>query len=408
MGQFCTVGSSPAADYCARWDGIEPNHCRIGCRTSGGFVECFDPNVTIVHNGVERNRVRVKGGDRIKIGPIEFSVELPDKVEQKQSFGVSFDEEDDFEKAEDLASEEDDLKNVPVERESGDVTAGLWVNDPPPSEPLPIEDEDSNDFAAAEPEPNNASPEVQPLVEDLPSDAASEVPAEDKGEFKAPNPTKSTEKASKPVFEFDSVDASDLTVNGDDLAAIENMKGNSLVLQDMAFSSAEAFPESSVNQEASDSIDSSNTEEQDEMLANGDILAGGSFQQGKGWRWGGKHVAEMVGYLVESKQDLNCYRVLEHVNLSKCSLDEVKDVADKRAEVAIFLLSTQESAELLRFLLSKRWNERLAHPEALSMSLSLLPARNISSLFEHLDTIVLVQKGNVEMIRITNQLAPDG
>ena len=134
------------------------------------------------------------------------------------------------------------------------------------------------------------------------------------------------------------------------------------------------------------------------------MLAGGSFQGGKCWRWSGRQVPELVGVLGQSRADLNCFRVLEHVNLEVCSFDEIKDAAANRQEFVTFLLSVHESAELLRYLFSKRWNERLGHPEALSMSLSLLPAHNIGSLFEQLDTIVLVQKGDVEMIRISNRL----
>jgi len=46
----------------------------------------------------------------------------------------------------------------------------------------------------------------------------------------------------------------------------------------------------------------------------------------------------------------------------------------------------------------------MRHPEALNMSISILPERMISSLFELIDGVVLIQKGDANLVRISNQV----
>jgi hypothetical protein len=44
----------------------------------------------------------------------------------------------------------------------------------------------------------------------------------------------------------------------------------------------------------------------------------------------------------------------------------------------------------------------MRHPEALSMSLSILPARHVAALFYQIDTVLLIQKSDTSLIRLNN------
>ena len=91
-GQFCTLGSSSAADYCVRAVGILPMHCRIGCRQNGGFIECLDPSATINIAGTDKNRSRLTNGDQLKIGTLLIEVLIPQTSKSAKSFGIAFDD----------------------------------------------------------------------------------------------------------------------------------------------------------------------------------------------------------------------------------------------------------------------------------------------------------------------------
>lgn len=350
-------------------------HCRIGCRLNGGFIECLDDRATILINGVPRNRARLSDGDRIRIGILEISVDIPQQP-KPQVFEIAFDDED--------------------ERKDTDANA---IDHQPTATPF-IDDELLSD------ETKELSAELESKSVAESEEAVSKAVPVEIVELKPTKPVSAeieNTNSEKPVFEFDSVDPTDTDITGDDLEAIENMTGNSLVMQDLAFSAEETFPDHFRNKREQKSPAKTEPEVPPTDAAE-NILDGGSSQGGKCWRWGGRSVLAAIETLQRMRQDLNCFHVQQHVSLSACSFDTIKQAATDRQEVSIYLLSSQAKGELLRQLFSKRWNERLTHPEALSMSLSLLPTRNVASLFEYVDTAVLVQNGDVEMVRLNNLL----
>ena len=214
----------------------------------------------------------------------------------------------------------------------------------------------------------------------------------------------SSTKSNKPIFEFDSVEPADIKLTEDDLDVIDNMTSSSLVLQDLDTIVTETFPEhlrqeSTTNEtaEAVDTQPSATEPDLDEHMPSGS-------DTGKCYRWTSTAVMPMVELLEQRFSEMQCFDIQENVNLVPCSFAEIRQAVTSKDGPKIFVLSDNTQNQLRSFFAAKRWNERLGHPQALSMFLTLLPAKNIKLLFEEIDTCILVQKSDLELVRLSRNL----
>ena len=389
-GQFCTLGSSSAADYCVRAVGILPMHCRIGCRQTGGFIECLDPSATINIAGTDKNRSRLTNGDQLKIGTLPITVVIPQASKSAPSFGIAFDDIDSAEPAETARNAQATAERLdegthsqPVEREQEESAAADARTDLDNS---PIEQ-------------SEASLSKVPNSDDNQSVADSKKVTSSTGESKNLDSTKS----GKPIFEFDSVEPSDIKLTEEDLDVIENMTGNSLVLQDFDTMGTETFPEH-LRQESLPSKADDGQPSATELEPDSDDHVPSGSDTGKCYRWTSTSVMPMIELLEQRISGIRCFDIQKNVNLVPCSFTEIKQAVANKDGPKIFVLSNNNQDELRGFFAAKRWNERLGHPQALSMFLTLLPARNIQLLFEEIDACILVQKSDIELVRLSRGL----
>ena len=367
-------------------------HCRIGCRINGGFLECTDDELNVLVNDVPRNRVRLTHGDVVKIGDVEMTVDFPQR-EIKRSF--------------DLAGEENSTTDAEVSDSEVEASAEVWESEsdspsPPESEKqvfdFDVDDADGEGIGGEAVFENLVFPppaETPPPVEVPESTIANQESASkgqaqpDKDEF---------------VFEFDSVDAHTTSVTAEDLAVAKNMSGETITVEDPEVLSS--FDDDTEDQRPDVAVGKGSEEPTSEDSENmSDQLEGGSLQAGKFWRWSGTSaVLAGLGELFrDDRKRLTCYQVSEHVDLQECSLEVVQEAVQASSTEGIYLVINGDPSKVFQFLISKKWHERMKHPEALNISISILPARHVSALFEQIDSIVLVQKSGADLLRIDQQ-----
>ena len=374
-------------------------HCRIGCLQTGGFIECFDAAATISIAGTDKNRSRLTDGDVLKIGVLHIEVVIPQANQPTSTFDDLFDDIDST-----------DTVDAPIETQlEADFFDDVIVN--PPVE----QDQSEPDFAALVPN-STASPDDFPI--DMQSAEADgeqqkdeqtdrEEPAASTDDLKTADLENSrSATTSKPVFEFDSVEPDDIKLTEADLNVIENMTGNSLVLHDLDSMVIETFPEHLRHQSVTDETTDARLSETD-LSSDHDAIPSGipsGSDAGKCYRWTGKSVLATVELIEQRDAELQCFDVQENVSLVSCSFAEIKQAITDRAGPRIFLLSEKNPNDLKSFLTANRWNERLGHPQALSMFLTLMPAKFVKLLFAEIDACILVQKSDIELVRLSRDL----
>ena len=372
-------------------------HCRIGFLQNAGFVECFDASATINIAGKDKNRSRLTNGDLLNVGDVGFTVTIPQPAKPAKVFDIEFDDADTV----DSADEATDGKAQPPQDlvDQGSVDSQ--------TDPSPVVR--SIDFAdtppSSRPSPENEQePDAAPKSEVTSASDATPAPTA----TSESNERKRSREASdhRPVFEFDSVEPDDIKLTEEDLDAIENMNANSLVLQDFDSMVAETFPDELRKQPSpSDAAKTElfDTQTTEPTLGAEDFIPHGT-DTGKCCRWTGSSVLPAVEFIQQRRPSLNCFEIGEHVNLASCSFTDISQAVADKDGPKIFLLTEKSSIKLSSFFAAKRWNERLGHPQALSMFLTLLPAKSIRRLFEQIDACVLIQKSDLELVRFNRKL----
>ena len=104
----------------------------------------------------------------------------------------------------------------------------------------------------------------------------------------------------------------------------------------------------------------------------------------------------------ERKGEFIWYEINEHTEFTIRSFEEIQESVSKRQGNSIFLLSDKDPDDIIRYLVAKRWSDRMRHPEALNMSISILPARHVAALFDQIDAALLIQKNDTSLIRVDN------
>jgi hypothetical protein len=389
-------------------------HCRIGCRQVGSFIECIDDQVSITINGRDpQNRARLSNEDRIKIGAVEIKVVIPQAEVSSNLFDIAFDDHDTV-TARDAPNESIKPLDEPIPQGlENDQAAGPAIERADEDADFPnlssqrsavpdretlAEETVSDDPPATEPSGN----QQQSPTESESSNSARPAGSESDDDKAGPKPV----KPGRPVFEFDSVEPNDISLTEEDLDVIENMTGNSLVLQDYDVMLDETFPDRDRKQ-GIENADDFAASLSDVSPAGENQIAGGSGS-GKCWRWGGKSALAAIQAVQLSRPNLNCFCVAEHTRLLPTSYEAIKIALSNRNEPQIFVVTEHHSNDLLQYFLTNRWNERLGHPQVLSTFLTVLPSRHIDSLFGEIDACILVQESDVEVVRLNRDLPGGG
>ena len=388
-------------------------HCRIGCRLNGGFIECFDPSATINVGGTDKNRSRLSNGDLLKIGALRIEVVIPQDSKPAATFDIGFD---------DIASTQVADASIPFQPEADffdettiepptaqelrELEASRLILNSPSSPDDYLDDQPESqtlaDNTTATPErdnfvANSNAKEHRPAEVERDQDTDSEAATSSNDDSKSSR----SGQSSKPIFEFDSVEPDDIKLTEEDLNVIENMTGNSLVLQDLDAVVSETFPEHVRDQSTSKEV--ADTQAQETNSDSENLIPDG-VDSGKCYHWTGKTVLPTVELLEQRSSELQCYQVRKNVNLVSCTFAEIKQAVASKDGPKIFVLTNNTEDELHSFFIAKPWNDRLGHPQAISMFLTLLPAKNIERLFANIDTCIMVQGSDVELVRLSQNL----
>ncbi|MFK7767212.1 MAG: FHA domain-containing protein [Mariniblastus sp.] len=475
VGQYCTVGSSTAADYCIRGDGIEPVHCRIGCQTSGGYVECFNPLTNIVINDSPKDRTRLSHGDQLSIGSVHLIVDLPKEEIETPNFSLSFEDEstpttkvaetvefdhnkyaadhggtltietdvDDSNNETGADSEADiDLDpqaNQNSESSSSDSSSEFddemsdldstaipttFDSDGPDSdwdlpEDLVSESENTEEQADENVELGSSMIEIHESInvsildpldstdaeleafadsDDEKSESASsrETSSESKSSADTPekvaDETVDKQSSKSMTFEFDSADPTDIQLTSSELKNLTD--DDSPEFSDLGSLDLEA------ELDERDQLGDKN-QPNDQVLSRGEFLPGGS-QIGKHYRWNGLAAVDGIE-AITSDPKIKIYRS----SFKQITLERFEEVSLKwfqNQDASVFLLSRMEMPDLLQLLRKRRWEDRIGHPQAITMFLALSPKRILAEFFEAFDACVIVGEADVELLRFSNRI----
>ena len=388
-------------------------HCRIGCRLNGGFIECLDPSGTINVAGVDKNRSRLTNGDLLKIGTLQIDVVIPQVSEPTTLFDIAIEDfasadtadapditqpEADFfdETTIDPAVELDqsDFEFLPSALSSNSNPGSSEADQPEPSTPSTEIDATREQESSVG---NSSSDKKQTAESDNDQAIGSDKATSSDDDSKSP----SSAESDKPVFEFDSVEPSDIKLTEEDLDVIENMTGSSLVLKDFDGMVKETFPEHIRDQ--STTKETTDTRPQ-EIGSNSNSSIPTGSDSGKCYHWNGKAVLPTVELIEQRNSEMQCFRVQENGSVVPSSFAEIRQAVASKDGPKIFVLTKNSEDELNSFFTTKPWNDRLGHPRALSMFLTVLPAKNIERLFAKIDACILVQSSDTELVRLSGNL----
>jgi hypothetical protein len=76
QGQSISIGSSAAADYQVPAFGSKSCYCELSLRSGGCFLDCKSDEFHVEVNGNQVNRIRMKNGDTLRIGKVDFMVQI--------------------------------------------------------------------------------------------------------------------------------------------------------------------------------------------------------------------------------------------------------------------------------------------------------------------------------------------
>ena len=81
-------------------------------------------------------------------------------------------------------------------------------------------------------------------------------------------------------------------------------------------------------------------------------------------------------------------------------LEEVSLSGLTQLQPAVFLISSLDLREVQKLVRLKRWEDRIGHPQAVTMFLTFMPKRIITEFFDAIDACVLIHENDVELVRI--------
>ena len=454
-GQYCTVGCGAAADYCINTGGVGTVHCRVGCRSNGGFIECLDSNATIVVNGSTLNRSRLSDGDALQIGSLPVRVVVLRSDKPPKTFAIAFEDEtkagteispepetrpsqggaagvDSVTEDESSEAVSPDLEqqsaSLPIEQLPQKTASGVPVEIaasplvdtiPTPSSPTAKANNSSalaGDSPVNEqpPEPNSDSPLSESdaissldsaavssdITKDLGNQPAERTNHEDQFRSSAADQSQALPKPVAPgraLFEFDSTDPSSSPLVEADLQKLAQLDSVDGLLGNHDLESMLDAPLINVTNDE-ENVESRDTSGDSVSAAeDSEPLLSSGIQTDKHWKWTGGSVLHLVDKLLSSREDIKIY-VNDNQQMIQIEPQEMFERCERKKGTGIYLLSTLSLSELFIITRQKKWDGRLGHPQALSMFLTLSQKRISDEFFEPIDACLLLNEGEVELL----------
>ena len=373
-GQSCTIGLSTVADYRVNAIGVSAVHCRVVCRPSGGFIECLEEKTFIVINGAYRSRSRISHGDLLKIGAVSVSVKMPTPNIGFDNFNI------------DLSNEtETTSSDFSIDFDS-DEQDEIIVSDGIIDVEMPASQNSATQHAA-----DNS---ISSIHSELSSSAFVNL-SED--ELKMSDATQTQlNPLDRPFFEFDSTESADATISIEELECVPQTENfaNAPLSEPLHGSHAN---QASTSDEANDDIQNTPTTSSADGSDHSNSGLSSPTDTGKFFKWTGDNAVAVFHQMQNTQAPLNIYRILSGQIKSVSEADIRKHLSAKIVP-AVFLLSKLSSEDLMSQIQSRKWIDRIGHPQAITMFLTLSPKRLVTEFFTLVSVCLLLQNDEVELL----------
>lgn len=210
------------------------------------------------------------------------------------------------------------------------------------------------------------------------------------------------------TFQFDSAEPGDLDLSQSDIDEItqtsphDNVMGN--VDLEGALDSETTSGEDSAtldSQPAGESDGPEKTTSDATAEQSVDRLDHGVYTE-KHWKWTNTRAISALRSILEADQELKIYQ---------CDIKQIKPVEIQeyslrwfeKQECLVYLISHLDEMEINSLTRSKRWDERIGHPQAVTMFLALSPKRIVDEFFESIQACVLISE-ELELLRSSDKL----
>lgn len=202
------------------------------------------------------------------------------------------------------------------------------------------------------------------------------------------------------TFTFDSAEIGDVDLSQSDLDEMNETDPGAVVIGNVDLES-ELLDESTDESPVFRPFDADESEADSGAVSTGMMLENG-VNAGKHWKWTGSHAIGVLQQLLEADSQLNVFQ---------CDIKQIRAVEVeehsvrwfKKQKTIVYLISHLDEAELNQLIRSKRWGERIGHPQAVTMFLALSPRRIVDEFFESISACVLMNE-ELELVRISNQI----
>jgi hypothetical protein len=243
-----------------------------------------------------------------------------------------------------------------------------------------------------------SDPRQEPLEDTDRSDEILESPLPIKPEQSTAReaPARSSSDQSKPQFEFDSAEPEDLEISHKEFDELSKPKSNQVTMGSIDLERV------LVDANESETISAVKFGLQEPEVAEEDETGqvfGGGICLGKYWRWNGEQAIAALQHLIDSSTESLVYRS----EVNQLTLDAFEEISLSRLaqqQPAVFLISSMNLLDLRQLVRKKRWEDRIGHPQAVTMFLTFLPKRMLSEFFDAIDACVLIHENDVELLRV--------
>lgn len=400
-GQSCTLGASPAADFCLDSAGIAPIHCRISCRNRFGFIEGLDADSKVIVNGEAFNRSRIVNEDKLRIGLIEFVVVTtaetkPPKFKTPIDMDELFDSEASDTTA-DPAARSNNANNHPATKQEPDS--------------ITIEELGFDDDFLNLTDPSQSSSRFDDLEDDFyaiddPSALTTGTPLGPKG-F---------------VFDDSALDDStlgDFTLDENDLGELPSTADVMDVSEMRALLALREGPEEKQKNQPSkrDSATSISPATKHDVPFEQDVESAEDINANDDKEEEDDNAAdEKKAHPIEAiEEPLATDKFVRQQSLAACELAKqtlnresnnvyqpekgyLRRLIDFNLETdqtwpdggAVLIISPLDESEINRFVADKRWHDRLRFPLGLQRFLELAPPVMVAELFDHISMCLIV------------------
>ena len=341
-----------------------------------------------------------------------MDVDMPDLDFSSRDFEVNFEEDAPTAKVSDAVNydhQSDETKHPATTTSNSDSNPDANSTEHEPAEAKRHDQPVIENGDAANADANQLPPADSSDPDSNRSPSISEVPAPIKND----PPRAATSPKRSITFEFDSADPDDVDLSQSELdemtqtSPIENVMG-SVDLESELESGSENFqpaadseqlPEAEADLDADLAAEPTDRESRRDSLH----LEGGLYTD-KHWKWTNSRAIDALQRMLDFDKRLSVYQC-DIKQITSVEIEEFSVRWFKKQNCVVYLISHLDEGEIKALVRAKRWDERIGHPQAVTMFLALSPRRIVSDFFASIQACLLFSE-DLELLRESDSLDP--